>query len=137
MRGSCYIAVLVLLSRPSSPAAQQMQAVRRPGTMACPDFDGSGGVAVGDLLLMLGAFGAQARPDTEAFDLNSSGLIDVADLLLLLGAFGQTCAVSPGVTLPGSADQFPPGANYNDAPGSHFLPGNGMMDSSSGGDPFG
>ena len=117
----CSIAALVLLSRPSPAAAQQMQAVRRPGSMACPDFDGSGGVAVGDLLLMLGAFGAQARPDTEAFDLNSSGLIDVADLLLLLGAFGQTCAVSPGVTLPGSADQLGPGAN--DPVGSHFLPG--------------
>lgn len=67
------------------------------GQPACTsaDFNGSGTVTVGDLLLCLGSFGRDAvDPVARPFDLDSSGQIDVGDLLLTLSAFGRTCSDS-------------------------------------------
>ena len=48
-----------------------------------PDIDGSGSVAVNDLLILLGDWGSASSPA----DLNCDGVVDVADLLALLAAW--------------------------------------------------
>jgi hypothetical protein len=56
--------------------------------MACPaDLDESGDVDIGDLLVLLGEWGASGG---EA-DLDADGVVDVGDLLILLGDWGP-CA---------------------------------------------
>ena len=61
------------------------------------DVNGDGRVNVADLLLTLGAFGANACDGSSlaegvaAADFNADCQVNVEDLLLNLGAFGQTC----------------------------------------------
>lgn len=53
------------------------------------DMDGSGGVEVGDLLILLGDWGeCAALPDPCPADLNNDGLVNVIDLLDLLAFWG-------------------------------------------------
>ena len=60
-------------------------------------MNSDGRVNVADLLLILGAFGANACDGSSAAeavaaaDMNADCLVTVADLLLTLGAYGQTC----------------------------------------------
>ena len=60
-------------------------------------MNGDGTVNVADLLLTLGAFGANACDGSSsaeavaAADTNADCYVDVEDLLLNLGAFGQIC----------------------------------------------
>ena len=51
----------------------------------CPaDLDGDGSVAVGDILLLIGAWGS-ADP---TYDLDNSGIVDVGDILVVISAWG-------------------------------------------------
>jgi len=53
----------------------------------CPaDLDGDGSVAVGDILLLIGAWGS-AEP---TYDLDGSGVVDVADILIVISAWGDS-----------------------------------------------
>lgn len=62
-------------------------------------MNSSGDIGVADLLLILGAFGAngvcggpagQAAANVVACDVNADCQVGVADILLTLGAFGMT-----------------------------------------------
>ncbi len=51
----------------------------------CPaDLDGDGSVAVGDILLLIGAWGS-SDPD---YDLDGSGVVDVGDILIVISGWG-------------------------------------------------
>jgi hypothetical protein len=55
---------------------------------ACPgDLDGDGRVGIGDLLVVLGAWGRAARADRAA-DLDGDGSVGDPDLVILLGSWG-------------------------------------------------
>jgi hypothetical protein len=56
----------------------------------CPgDFDNSGTVGVGDLLIFNGAFGCTSACGEE--DMDNSGEVNVTDLLLFIAQFGVSC----------------------------------------------
>lgn len=57
------------------------------GACLC-DFDNDSAVAIGDLLLFLGAYGAYW---TGPYDLDGGGFIGSGDLLIFLTDFGSTC----------------------------------------------
>jgi hypothetical protein len=67
------------------------------GSTCIGDVNGDGRVDVADLLLTLGAFGANACDGSSAAeavaaaDMNADCQVNVGDLLLNLGVFGQTC----------------------------------------------
>jgi len=69
-------------------------AVLSPAAPPCPaDIDGNGVVELGDLAILLSAFGSctgQPAYRPEA-DLDASGCVELADLAILLSAFGTSC----------------------------------------------
>ena len=51
----------------------------------CPaDLDGDGSVAVGDILMLIAAWGT----NNPTLDLDESGVVDVGDLLIVIAAWG-------------------------------------------------
>lgn len=63
--------------------------IQGPGPIKVPcvgDLNGDGVVDVGDLAILLNAFGV-----SDAGDLNGDGMTDVTDLSILLNVFGQPC----------------------------------------------
>lgn len=53
----------------------------------CPDANGDGVVDLGDLSILLAAFGT----NDPIADFNGDGVVDLSDLSMLLSAFGTTC----------------------------------------------
>lgn len=64
--------------------------VARPA-VPCPDADGDGVVGLGDLLAVLGGFGAAVGGGAADGDFDGDGLVGLEDLLAVLGAFGEPC----------------------------------------------
>jgi hypothetical protein len=61
------------------------------GCECAGDVDGSGGVNLADLALLLSAFGTTGPFANPCVDIDGSGGVNLADLAFLLSAFGTTC----------------------------------------------
>lgn len=78
----------------SNATAPTEIAVWQPPSVCPSDIDGDLQVALGDLTILLAAFGACSGDGgyLAAADLDSDGCISLGDLTVLLAAFGSTCS---------------------------------------------